>query len=379
MRKSNSEYLKKERNYKQNKIKAESKVIVPNNSKLATKSVDKDFVDTIKSDSEATMYKAKGKAKLIIPNSTWSQIQNLLLRHHSTEWSGVLYFTDNAARNINDLVITAQYLFPMNVGSTGYTTFNWQKKEVLVFEALQDKDGLEWRKGCLHSHNSMSVFFSGEDNADLKEQALYHHYYLSVIVNNKQEVIARLSHKLSTSEIESIFGKVELSKSVVYYDVDVEVEQSVFYQDNFEKGLSSMTMFKGKTYGHNVNPSVFTSGKTWNNQGKQGTFWNSDNWNPKEVFKSKSQRDMQFDELDLLTFFNENEIIPNQNELNSLEELETALTVYFNSRGFDSTEFMNDVCALWDIMYSDISKEEVFAILEDHHFNIQYIFKVLYS
>lgn len=117
-----------------------------------SKNVDKEFLETLAEDKKSKLYKAKGTPKLIIPNKVWSQIQTLLLTYHSTEWSGVLYYTDNEVNDINKLEVTAQYLFPMTIGRTSYTSFDWQKKEALCFNVGLVKDKKEWRKGCLHSH-----------------------------------------------------------------------------------------------------------------------------------------------------------------------------------------------------------------------------------
>jgi len=348
------------------------------------KKVDKEFIDQLSTDKEAKLYKAKGTPKLIIPNKVWSQIQSLLLEYHSTEWSGIFYYTDNGSRKVDELVVTAEYLLPMTIGQTAYTSFDWQKKEALIFNATLIKDQKEWRKGCLHSHNNMSVFFSGEDNKDLKEQALYHYYYVSVIVNNDQKVMARLSHKLSQSEAESVFGNVMLDQNVVYYDMKIEVEKSVDYTEHFDKALSTMNDMR-RSYRPNHNIEFPNTGKPI--QGKQGSFWNKDNWNPNLTNKTSNLNNNPtnrysaplIDDTDILNLFNENELIPGDNSIASIDELENKLTLYYHDPGFDQIEFLQELTELWMNEFIEIEVEEVFEVFEPEHHNLNYLFKLLYG
>ena len=66
--------------------------------------------------------------------------------------SGVLYYTDNGEKTPSNLVVTAQYLYPLTIGSTSYTSFDWTDSNIQKFEINQIKQGKDWRKGCLHSH-----------------------------------------------------------------------------------------------------------------------------------------------------------------------------------------------------------------------------------
>ena len=334
------------------------------------KNIDKSFVETISKDKDASLYKAKGTPKLIISRSTWMQIQTLLLKYHNTEWSGVLYYTDNESKNVNELVVKAHFLHPMTIGQTAYTSFDWQKKEVKIFEANLLKQGTSWRKGCLHSHHSMGVFFSGEDNKDLKEQALYHYYYVSVIVNNEQEVVARLSHKLTANQVESVFGNVEMGDSVVYYDMEVQLEDSL-YQDYFDKGLASMNDMRAKV--------------TYNNSfsfGKQTSLWTSalDNGYQNNYGLLEEP---EMDANDIVEFFNIYEIVPTipPAGVSSLQELDNHLNSLLNTDivGVSPYDVVLLTAKLWLNEFPDIILEDINRIVDKKYNSIRYLFKTIYS
>ena len=93
---------------------------------VKTKEVDAEFIAEINEDSNAQLSKVKGAPKLFIPAKVWAQLQTLLLKYHTTEWSGILYFTDNEAKNPDELVIKAEFFLPRTIGVTTYTSFDWK-------------------------------------------------------------------------------------------------------------------------------------------------------------------------------------------------------------------------------------------------------------
>lgn len=52
----------------------------------------------------------------------------------------------------------------------------------------------------IHSHNTMKVFFSGTDMAELEDNSPSHNFYLSLIVNNAMDFTAKVSF-IATAEI----------------------------------------------------------------------------------------------------------------------------------------------------------------------------------
>lgn len=78
----------------------------------------------------------------------------------------------------------------MDIGSAAHTEFDYD--ESVVEFLMEDDERDDWKHGLIHSHNTMGVFFSGEDNDELAINCKTHNYYLSVIVNNFMDVIARV-------------------------------------------------------------------------------------------------------------------------------------------------------------------------------------------
>lgn len=79
----------------------------------------------------------------------------------------------------------------MDKGTKAYTEFDWSEDVVKYRMTHEDAD--DWCVGHIHSHNSMSVFFSGTDESELNDNAPKHNIYLSLIVNNFMEMKARLA------------------------------------------------------------------------------------------------------------------------------------------------------------------------------------------
>ena len=61
--------------------------------------------------------------KIIVPEEVETKIRYLLRKFPSTEWSGVLFTTHEGTFEDNNLVITCQDLFPMDLGNSTYTDF----------------------------------------------------------------------------------------------------------------------------------------------------------------------------------------------------------------------------------------------------------------
>ena len=59
------------------------------------------------------------------------------------------------------------------------------------------------RKGHIHSHNHMGVFFSGTDTTEIMDNSAFHNYYVSLIVNNINEMVAKVAYRVHRSTVSS--------------------------------------------------------------------------------------------------------------------------------------------------------------------------------
>ena len=69
------------------------------------------------------MVKESSTYKLIVPEKVEEKIRYLLRKFPSTEWSGVLFTTHQGSFEENNLVITCEDIYPMDLGNSTYTEF----------------------------------------------------------------------------------------------------------------------------------------------------------------------------------------------------------------------------------------------------------------
>ena len=136
----------------------------------------------------------------------------------------------------------AEDIIPMDKGSQGATEYEYNKKSMFDTSKFDDKhidyiesmcdehpEVLEWKVGHIHSHNNMGVFFSGVDIKELEDNAKSHNFYLSLVVNNKMETVAKV---VSYAEAKHIFEGSFKAKDE--NGDDYEIEKGTF---NFHKTL----------------------------------------------------------------------------------------------------------------------------------------------
>lgn len=61
--------------------------------------------------------------KMTVPENVEEKIRYLIRKFPSTEWSGILFYTHQGTFEDNDLAITCQDIFPMDLGTSGWTEF----------------------------------------------------------------------------------------------------------------------------------------------------------------------------------------------------------------------------------------------------------------
>lgn len=103
--------------------------------------------------------------------------------------------------NIETLHLEVFDFFLMDVGSSGYTEYE-MTKDLFIYMNEKGYDlGVDVFMGHTHSHHSMPVYFSGTDEDELCINAPQHNAYLSVIVNCKDEVCAKIAHVIDAESV----------------------------------------------------------------------------------------------------------------------------------------------------------------------------------
>jgi proteasome lid subunit RPN8/RPN11 len=141
---------------------------------------------------------------LLISNQLQNQILYLCSRIHKDEWSATLLYTI-AENDLGDenCVLSAEYLYFQDIGNSVYTEYEYNADFVQFL--IDNPRFLEMKIGHIHSHNNMAVFFSGTDNQELIDNSEFHNYYLSLIVNNHNEMTAKVAFRAQKkSTIESV-------------------------------------------------------------------------------------------------------------------------------------------------------------------------------
>jgi len=194
------------------------------------------------------------KFKLIISKDIEKKIRRLCSAFNDKEWSGPLFFkeTSGSIMDVESLVIEAVDLFPADLGSASYTEYdNMDRINTNLYshqEYMDDKDLLEASIGHIHSHNTMPSFFSGTDDTELVSHAKNHDYYLSLIVNNNMQCVAKICETVEIINTQKIIGRNKIptiiekkSSGVIKYDAIIEFENSEKIEDEyFEKAMSAL-------------------------------------------------------------------------------------------------------------------------------------------
>jgi hypothetical protein len=128
-----------------------------------------------------------------MPIEVLHQIQYLCKNIPEVEWSGALFYTtEGSIEKPETFKITLKTILPLDMGSSAYTEYHLDSR-FMDFIEEDFEERCTWKLGHIHSHNVMSVFFSGTDMAELNDNAPAHNFYLSLIVNNYMDFIAKVA------------------------------------------------------------------------------------------------------------------------------------------------------------------------------------------
>ena len=110
----------------------------------------------------------------------------------------------------------------MDIGSGVYTEYELLprpgvNKSSFVKWAMKHVIGKGLQLGHVHSHHEMATFFSGTDMDELEEGSGKHNYYLSLIVNNRNELIAKIGVLLETEVEQELSFSKKITKA--FYNV----------------------------------------------------------------------------------------------------------------------------------------------------------------
>jgi hypothetical protein len=178
-----------------------------------------------------------------IPSKIFSDIYYLHSKYQGKEWSGHLYFTKQGdIDNPSELIIDIKEFILLDIGTVGATEIDPSGEQIIDMYEKRPQV-LTMKQGLLHTHHNMKTFFSGTDTSTLLENAANYPFFLSVIVNNAGDTIAKISQQGFIEEPETKhnykykFNRGFLQKEVVkesriievvyIYDCIINIENSV--------------------------------------------------------------------------------------------------------------------------------------------------------
>jgi len=147
-------------------------------------------------------------------------------RISQVEWSGILlYDIEGSIKDPDKMKIILKDIIPMDKGSSAYTEYDFNKnqEDKHIDYTNKREEALLWSIGHIHSHGNMSVFFSGTDMDELKENSNAHNFYLSMIVNNAMDMTAKIGFKATAGNCSYIALDENGEKYVVLNSKEKEV------------------------------------------------------------------------------------------------------------------------------------------------------------
>jgi len=237
--------------------------------------------------------------KIILTKNIQAFINKLHSSIGATEWSGVLFYkiTNGNIKDLKNLEITTDFLYPMNIGDSSYTEFDYSGELMNAYDI--NEQAMEMSYGMVHSHHSMGAFFSPTDIDELKSNCQHYNFYISLIVNFNGNYCAKIAipskaksqMKLSyTDEIgNNVFKKRDTVEDVIMIgDLSVEfegVECPVWLtarieelknkkklEDAQKSNLSRSLKYNNLNYGNNAIFSTFNGRDPDDLLGNNGSF-----------------------------------------------------------------------------------------------------------
>jgi len=187
----------------------------------------------------------KDKPSLILSQELMNQVNFLHNRVKKDEWSGILLYKiiSGDIENPKDLVLQADYIYPMDIGSSAYTEFDYDEAYVDMHTRLPivENGVRKYKIGTIHTHHSMDTFFSGTDTGELHTNSPHHNFYLSLIVNFSCNYIAKIAcysppiervmkFKGSSGDYERT---AELPGVLLVYDCNILFELPEWFNERF--------------------------------------------------------------------------------------------------------------------------------------------------
>lgn len=232
--------------------------------------------------------------KLVISKELQEKIDYTCAVIHDREWSGTLFYNIEGGFDTGDLIIRAVDFLLEDIGSTATTEFG-TSPDVITY--LCDHNLVGVKQGLIHSHHSMSTFFSLTDKDTLCIEGQDKVHFVSLIVNNKKEYSAAVTRKVreenrAVCTYTTFDGTIRNSNKIVVTDkveyINLNVEMEV--GDGVLELISRIEELKEKC--KPVPPTKYINEKVMWKEGENGNLhdrWQEGSYFAQgELFREKS-------------------------------------------------------------------------------------------
>lgn len=145
---------------------------------------------------------------------------------------------------MNDLIITCEDIYPMDLGTSGYTEFK-MTPEVSSYIA-NNIELFDCETGLVHSHHQMAAFFSGTDISTLQTEGNDTNCFVSLIVNTAGTYCAAITRKvkakrtvtINNNEVSYEFfgeGKKSIDQGIVSDTKEITSEEIQYFMLDVER------------------------------------------------------------------------------------------------------------------------------------------------
>lgn len=215
-------------------------------------------------------------SKLLITKDFQNQIDLLHRLVGNIEWSGVMFYTTTGIFNEKESVITPKYIFPMDVGNSARTDFEYNEVLLDAYDLFPDAENC--REGIIHTHHSMSAHHSQTDISELQDNAKNYDWYLSLVVDLKQEYKAKIAIQPTSIKVivDRPSGKFEVigtNSAALMFDIDIEYETKPVEDQNDPMVIRINKLIEDRKVIDNKSKD-YTQGGAY---GRSRTLWNDYN------------------------------------------------------------------------------------------------------
>jgi proteasome lid subunit RPN8/RPN11 len=288
-----------------------------------------------------------------------SKIWYLCHKINTVEWSGLVFCkTEGHPINPETFSIRAIDILPMHKGEPTYTEFEIDER---IIDAYDNNPELEdCKMGIIHSHVNMGVFFSGTDSSTLNEYAKLSNFCISLIVNNKGEMVAKVAYPINNKTkryakeykdsdgnwiaLTSNLEEDLCSYDVVALDLDIVKEMNSFFVDMTEKAIKESQKVYNNYNSHNYHNYAY------------GNDYDIDNYN----------KTPQYNQSSLPKLFDDKPFVANNNITFTIKEMELFLCkLMFLDPEYTSTDNFEQALMQLDPKFVGMDQDAYALHMED--------------